>query len=142
MNALAGERTQVSLAIYAGLFFTTLSTLMYEILLTRIFSVTMWYHFAFVAVSLALFGMTVGALIVHLLPDRFPEERIRERLIQSTLLFSISIVITFVIHLRIPFDPGWSFKGTSFVALTYRVISIPFIFSGIAVCLALTRFPR
>lgn len=31
---------------YIGLFLITLSTLMYEILLTRIFSVTMWYHFA------------------------------------------------------------------------------------------------
>ena len=40
----------------------TLSTLMYEVALTRIFSVTMWYHFAFVAISVALFGMTVGAL--------------------------------------------------------------------------------
>ncbi len=34
---------------YAGLFLVTLSTLMYELLFTRIFSVTMWYHFAFLA---------------------------------------------------------------------------------------------
>jgi hypothetical protein len=33
--------SRVGAGIYAGLFFTTLSTLMYEILLTRIFSVTM-----------------------------------------------------------------------------------------------------
>ena len=57
---------------YAGLFAITLSTLMYEIGLTRIFSVTMWYHFAFVAISVALFGMTVGALLVYLLPDAVP----------------------------------------------------------------------
>ena len=38
-----------SLSVYLGLFFVALSTLMYEILLTRIFSVTMMYHFAFVA---------------------------------------------------------------------------------------------
>ena len=42
---------------YVGLFLIALATLMYEILLTRIFSVTMWYHFAFVAVSIAMFGM-------------------------------------------------------------------------------------
>ena len=46
---------------FAGLFLVALATLMYEILLTRIFSVTMWYHFAFVAISIALFGMTLGA---------------------------------------------------------------------------------
>ena len=45
---------------YGGLFFVTLATLMYEILLTRIFSVTMWYHFAFLAISIVLFGMTAG----------------------------------------------------------------------------------
>ncbi|MGH9196691.1 MAG: hypothetical protein ACRD1T_13230, partial [Acidimicrobiia bacterium] len=31
---------------YIGLFLVTFATLTYEILLTRIFSVTMWYHFA------------------------------------------------------------------------------------------------
>ena len=56
---------------YLGLFFVALSTLMYEILLTRIFSVTMLYHFAFVAMSLAMFGMTAGALVVYLAPDVF-----------------------------------------------------------------------
>ena len=28
----------------------------------------MWYHFAFVAISIAMFGMTAGALLVYLLP--------------------------------------------------------------------------
>src|SRR5215203_3366045 len=58
-----------------GLAFVALSTLMYEVLLTRIFSVTTWYHFAFVAISVAMFGMTVGALIVYLRPSWFPLER-------------------------------------------------------------------
>ena len=60
------SRQTASLSTYAGLFLIALSTLMYEILLTRIFSVTMWYHFAFVAISVAMFGMTAGALIVYL----------------------------------------------------------------------------
>ena len=36
------------------------ATLLFEILLTRVFSVTMWYHFAFVAISLALFGIAAS----------------------------------------------------------------------------------
>ena len=36
---------------FVGLCLTTMSALMFEILVTRIFSVTMWYHFAFVAIS-------------------------------------------------------------------------------------------
>jgi spermidine synthase len=136
------ERQHVGLSIYAGLFFTTLSTLMYEILLTRIFSVTMWYHFAFVAVSVALFGMTVGALIVYLVPGRFPVDLTKERLSEASLLFSVSIVLSFMTQLAIPFDPQWTVTGVYSVAFTYLVISVPFIFSGIIVSLVLTRFPH
>ncbi len=134
------ERQQVGLSTYGGLFFTTLSTLMYEILLTRIFSVTMWYHFAFVAVSVALFGMTVGALIVYLAPQHFPVELTKERLSQASLLFSVAIVLSFMTQLVIPFDPEWSLVSVYSVAFTYLVISVPFIFSGVIVSLVLTRF--
>ena len=72
---------------YIGLFLTTLSILQFELFLTRIFSVTMWYHFAFVAISVALFGMTLGALIVHYFPRSFADEDIREgRVTVSTML--------------------------------------------------------
>jgi len=129
-------------AVYGGLFFTTLSTLMYEVLLTRIFSVTMWYHFAFVAVSVALFGMTVGALIVHLKPEWFAQEDTRDRLAQSSLLFSITIVFSFLTQLVIPFDARWSLTAIYGTAVIYLAIAVPFIFSGIAVALTLTRFPQ
>lgn len=123
---------------YAGLFTISLATLMYENLLTRIFSVTMWYHFAFMAVSLALFGMTVGAIIVYLFPSRFTQGRIRHHLAVSSLLFAISIVCSFWIHLNIPLSEN---SSPGVLLLNYTMISIPFIFSGINVCLMLTRFP-
>jgi hypothetical protein len=127
---------------YAGLFMVTLATLMYEILLTRIFSVTMWYHFAFVAVSVAMFGMTVGATLVYLAPKRFTQERAKHQLALSALLFSAAIVVSFLAHLTIPFRTDRSIMGLSSIALTYLVISVPFVLSGICVCIALTRFPR
>ena len=65
-----------SRSVYLGLFLVTLATMMYEIALTRIFSVTMWYHFAFVAISVALFGTTAGALLVLLRPQGFTPERV------------------------------------------------------------------
>ena len=57
---------------FAGLFLVTLATLTYQLLLTRIFSVTMYYHFAFVAISVTMFGMAVGALMVYLRPRASP----------------------------------------------------------------------
>lgn len=127
---------------YSGIFFIALSTLMYEILLTRIFSVTMGYHFAFMAISLAMFGMTVGAIIVYIFPQKFPQERINDVIARHAFYFSITTVISFLIHLFIPFKHGMSFTGIFITVFNYTEISIPFIFSGICVSLLLTRFPH
>ena len=126
---------------YCGLMMVALATLMFEILLTRIFSVTMWYHFAFMAISVAMFGMTVGAIIVHLFPLYFTQERVKYHLALSSLLFSISLVIAFLTHLSIPFVTEMSIVGLYSIALTYVTISVPFVFSGVCVSLAITRFP-
>jgi hypothetical protein len=64
----AGART------FADLFLVTLSTLTYQLLLTRTFSVTMYYHFALVAISVTMFGMAVGAIAVYLRPRVFTHE--------------------------------------------------------------------
>ncbi len=136
-----GSEITVKRNTYAGLFLVALSTLMYEILLTRIFSVTMWYHFAFMALSVAMFGMTVGAILVYLFPNYFTQKRAKYHLALSSLWFAISIVVSFLTHLSIPFAVHKSIVGLYAIALTYVVISVPFVFSGICVCLALTRFP-
>lgn len=141
MTAAVDVSPRARPATYAGLFVITLTTLMYEIALTRIFSVTMWYHFAFVAISVALFGLTVGALTVHLLPHRFPVEGVKQQLTVFSLLFSASIAICFPIQLMIPFTPRATLGGLASVVGTCVVISIPFVLSGVVVCLALTRFP-
>jgi MFS family permease len=140
-SAGRSEAPRVKLATYLGLFLVTLSTLMLEIGLTRIFSVTMWYHFAFVAISVALFGMTAGALTVHLLPGRFPHESVERQLWFASLLFGVSIAVCFAVQLAIPFTPRATVAGIASVVATCVVISIPFVLSGIVVCLALTRFP-
>ncbi len=128
---------------------------MLQILLTRIFSVTLWYHFAFMAVSIAMFGLTLGAVIVYLYPRTFAPELVKRQLAVSSFGFAASIAVCFLLHLFIPYltgtgsiapDPKYHgshpFLATiAYLGLTYVVISVPFVFSGIAVCLALTRFP-
>ena len=99
----------------------------------------MWYHFAFVAISVALFGMTAGALAVHLFPNRFASEDTRRRLWTASLLFSAAIAVCFAAQLRIRFDPQLTLGSVASIALTCVVISIPFIYSGIVVCLAARR---
>ena len=123
-----------------GLFLISLSTLMYETLLTRIFSVTMWYHFAFAAISMAMLGMTAGAVMVYVFPNFFRTEVVPMRLAQSGLAFSIAIVISFLTHLSIPFVTVPSLLGVYSIFLNFTVLAIPFIFSGITICLALTQY--
>ena len=115
---------------------------MYEIVLTRIFSVTMWYHFAFVAISVALFGTTVGALIVHLRPDSFTQDKVERQMWRYSLGFGVSVALAFLIQLAIPFVQRMSAAGVASIVLTCVVISVPFMCSGVVVALALTRFQR
>jgi hypothetical protein len=138
---LTTRQSTVTSATYLGLFLIALSTLMYEILLTRIFSVSMWYHFAFLAISVAMFGMTVGSIVVYLFPRTFAIDRAQYHLALSALLFAITIVFSFLTHLTIPFLTVRSIVALYGIALTYAVLSVPFFFSGICVCLALTKFP-
>ncbi|MEX2147768.1 MAG: hypothetical protein WED01_12225 [Candidatus Rokuibacteriota bacterium] len=133
---------RASRAVYIGLFLVTLATIMYQIALTRIFSVATWYHFAFVAISVAMFGMTVGALIVYLRPAWFPPARVTRGLGVSALLFGVAIVFSLLTQLSVPFAAGLSLLGVYTVVFTYVVVAVPFVFSGISVTLALTRFPR
>jgi hypothetical protein len=50
------------------IFLTSMSTLILEVALTRVFSVTMWYHFALLAVSLALTGSAVAGAVLYFFP--------------------------------------------------------------------------
>jgi hypothetical protein len=117
-----------------------LSTLAYEIVLTRIFSVTMWYHFAFVAISVALFGTTAGALIVHLRPDRFTEDKVKRQMAKYALGYAASISVAFAGQLALPFRIEANAGAMASVVLTCVLISVPFVCAGVVVCLALTKF--
>lgn len=125
---------------YIGLFLASLATLMLEILLTRVFSVVTWYYFAFFAVSVAMFGFTVGALIVYLFKGYFEEALLDKRLALFSLLLGVSIDISLMVFLSIPFFPRLTGTGVFSTLFAYLAISIPFICSGVVVCICLTRF--
>jgi len=131
-----------SRSVYGGLFLVTLATIMYEIVLTRIFSVSMWYHFAFVAISVAMFGMTVGAILVYARPAWLSQERVFHGLALSALLFGLGCVVSLLTHLVVPFTTEVSLLGLYTMAFTYVTVGVPFVFSGACVALALTAFPR
>jgi len=119
---------------YAGLFLTTLSLLQLELFLTRVFSVTMWYHFAFMAISLAMLGLAAGAVLVEIVGPRDPHRT----LAGAGLLFALSSAVCFALQLRLPSQPG---QEVAWTALAFTIVAVPFVFAGVVVCVALTRFP-
>ena len=55
----------------AGVGLASFATVALELLLTRIYSVTMYYHFAFMIISLALLGLAVAGVLLYLFPRFF-----------------------------------------------------------------------
>ena len=55
----------------AGLFLICMCSLMLQIIETRLLSVISWYYLAFFAISMAMFGMTAGSLVIYFNAGRF-----------------------------------------------------------------------
>ncbi len=131
-----------SKSLYAGLFVLTLATLLLELALTRIFSVIMYYHMAFFAVSVTLLGISVGAVVVHFLPRVFTPSRASGSLSALSLAFAVSTVYALYALLA---RKIWIGETSSVVRNVMRlslVLGPPFIFSGMAIAISLTRFPK
>ena len=112
---------------------------MFEVLLTRIFSLTMWFHFAFMAISLAMFGLTAGALLVFLRPERWPDATLERSMGRSALGLAISMAAVIFLHITL-YLPSPAVDMLPII-LTFIAVAVPFVFSGVFICLALTRFP-
>ncbi len=125
----------------AGLFLITLAALSVEMLDTRLLSVLTWYHLSFFAVSVAMFGMSAGAVYVYFGGDRFREDRARQSLVRASTLFALSIPLTHLANICIPLRTSmWS---TTIFALGFStlVLAVPFFLAGVVVAIALTRIP-
>ena len=71
----------------------SLSVLLLELTLTRIFSIILWYDYAFMAISIAFFGLGVGSLVAHVIKNKLRREIVPIYLLKSSLGFAISVGI-------------------------------------------------
>ncbi|MDE0479107.1 MAG: hypothetical protein OXI13_05720 [Gammaproteobacteria bacterium] len=128
-------------AFLLGLFFITGTTLMLEVLNTRLLSVVTWYHLSFFAVSMAMFGMAAGALQVYLQPRRFTTANALDNLFRYSIYFGASAILCHLAVIYTPLDisEGWSAAGVAKMALITVAVAIPFFFSGVVVTVALTQ---
>ena len=85
-----------------GVFFITFAVLVFQIVQTRILSVVAWYYFAFFAISVAMLGMTVGAVWVYLRRDRVSPDNLATWLSDTSLLTALSMPVSVACGKRIP----------------------------------------
>ncbi len=129
------------LKFYAGLFLVTASTLMLQVVQTRILSVVSWYHLAFFAISMAMFGLTAGAVWLYLRRDRFTEGTLSYDLSHYSTAFAVSVALSLMVQMTLAPMVVWSLSALWTWMEIALCIAIPFFFSGVVVSLALTRSP-
>ena len=108
---------------HLSVFLITLSGLVLEVGLTRIYSASIWYHFAFVAISVALLGWGLGGFTVHVL------KRSRRLTMNSaalvTLLYAGAIPLCLWLLVRFPFE-------LDRLPLYFLAPLLPFFLAGMA----------
>lgn len=129
-------------ATYLVLFLITATTLILELSMTRLFSVVMYYHFAFLAISLALFGLGASGLYLYLSKRAFSPKETPRILSALSLLFSITIVISLLVALSQAISIEYSTSNILKLVLIYVFSLIPFFCSGLIVSLILFQGAR
>lgn len=117
------------LSTLLGLFLLSAATLLFEINLTRLFSVAQFYHFAFMAVSLAMLGYGASGTVLAL----FPSWVQRRPLPLLALTCALSSVGAYLLINTFPFDAftiAWDRRQLFLLALDNLVLAVPFFCSG------------
>ena len=115
------------------LFVLSLSMILFELALTRIFSIVLWYDYAFMAISIAFFGLGIGSFVIHIQKDKIDNPKKKSivdlqftfssRIVQYAIGYGISVPVFIFLIGYIPSD-------TSYIYLFYIISSIPFFFAG------------
>jgi hypothetical protein len=121
-----------------GLFLISSATLLFEVVLMRLFSVALWGHYAFLVVSLSLLGFGASGSALHL------SKRLAGVWRFLPLLFLASCLAVYLFITRIPFDPvriASDPRQFFWLSLFYLFGSLPFFFSGLFIGSCFLRIP-
>ncbi len=124
-----------------GVFLITFSILVFQILQTRILSVIAWYYLAFFAISVAMLGMTVGAVWVYVRRDRFECVPLTVTLTNFAMLTAVAMPASVIVQYCLITTLSASWITIAAWSLLLAAMALPYVFSGVAVSLALTRSP-
>src|SRR6266576_1015151 len=123
----------------AGIGCVSATLLMTELALTRIFSVIMYYHFAFLAISIALFGLSASGVFVYLARRRLDRHQTDFLLSRQSFLYGVATIIALVVLVRIRVGLNYSPQNLALMLVIYMLAALPFFAGGFVVTLAVSR---
>jgi hypothetical protein len=117
---------------------------LYEVALTRIFSIAYGYHFAFLAMSLGLLGFGASGTLLGL--RRPSGQPLRStHLARLAAAASLALVCGYAISNVIPFDPyriGWEPSQLALLAAYLLCYAVAFLLAGLVLGLPLISSPQ
>jgi len=130
--------------IQVSLFLLSLSILVFEINLSRLFSVAQFYHFSFMIVSLALLGFGASGTFLAIF-HAFGRLHLSRTMAFLASGASLSILGAYLVTNWLPFDSfriTWDSRQIGILALHYMILALPFFFGGAAIGLLLGAFSK
>lgn len=130
-----------AVSFYTGVFLLSGLVMALQILQSRIFSVTSWYHLSFLVISMAMFGLTMGALKIYRSPEE--EQRKHYGLIarKHAMAFGFFILIGLIAQLFVPLISSNAMETFATLPVAALATGIAYYHAGIAITVALTRAP-
>jgi hypothetical protein len=124
--------------VYSTIFLVSSAVLVFEISITRLFSIYLSYHFAFMVISIAMLGIgSAGTVLSFHSQKKLAARKFSDiHLSNYALCAGVSIVISYIISNLIPFDPvklSWDKVQILYFGLYSAVLSVPFFFSGMLI---------
>src|SRR5438876_9888274 len=129
-------------AVLAGVALSSFAALLLELALTRLFSVVLFYHFAFLAISIALLGLGAGGVCAYLAKTRLARLETRTLLARLSALNALLIPVVLVVVLHVPVS--LKLTGANFLNLTeiYLASAMPFFITGLQFSVLFAREAR
>jgi len=131
-----------SRTLLIGIGLSSYAALLLELALTRLFSVVLFYHFAFLAISIALLGLGAGGVFAYLRKQRLT--RVDTRTLAARLCclnaIAIPIVLEIVLHVPVSLELSWGNLGR--LTALYLAAAIPFFLTGVLFSVVFAREAR
>jgi hypothetical protein len=143
IEGASGRRLPLRVAIAVGI--VAASTLALQVLLSRLFAAVLLYHFAFLAISLALLGVGAGAILVYVRPRWFERAGLEAGLARWTAILAGLLIVIPALLVRMDYrgsiyDEGIDVGLILSLGLIALVSALPFLAAGIVIALAVKHY--